>query len=145
MVSRSRFISGSFLHSFSPEPNGSTHKQKKDTQMMETNNDKLYGYWIDLSNPLFAETAEARKLRATLLFFFRMKPSSDDIPKSRESYVKEIMENYDCNREELFFALRLAMREQLTCGNLTLKDNGCESDCKRKMAKGLRKMRREQG
>ncbi|MFA6842959.1 MAG: hypothetical protein WCR33_00990 [Bacilli bacterium] len=89
---------------------------------METNNDKLYGYWVDLSNPLFAATAEGRRMREYLLSIFRIERASNDTPKSRESFVNEMLEKmippgYPRNREDLFFALRLAMREQLTCGD----------------------------
>lgn len=93
---------------------------------MGTCNDKVFGYWIDLGNPLFAADAEGRERRRSLLLFFRLQRESIDTPEGRESFINEMLEGFGpgCSREDLFFALRLAMREQLDCVGCCLGKSG---------------------
>lgn len=88
---------------------------------MFQNTDKLFGYWVDLGNPLFANTGEGRESRRSLLSIFRMEGASGPSPAECESFIAEMLEKmafpgFRLDRDDLFFALRLALREQLTCG-----------------------------
>lgn len=89
---------------------------------MGKNIDKLFGYWYDLSNPLLANTEEGRKSRGSLLAMFRMKGAYGPSDDEREDFVAEMIAKMafpgsTLQREDLFFALRLALREQLTNGD----------------------------
>jgi hypothetical protein len=83
------------------------------------NTDKLFGYWVDLGNPLFANTGEGRESRRSLQSIFRMEGASGPSPAECESFIAEMLEKmafpgFRLDRDDLFFALRLALREQLT-------------------------------
>lgn len=82
---------------------------------METNNDKIYGYWIDLSKPFFAETADGRENRETALQMFRFKEQGVNSLAHRKKIMDEFSNAMALTHRELVFGLQLAMREQLTC------------------------------
>lgn len=86
---------------------------------MKESNDKVFGYWVDLSKALFADNAEGRARRASLLQIFRTWHEAGSTEKSRDEFMKETMESLSLTRTELVFGLQLAMREQLTGGFAT--------------------------
>lgn len=90
---------------------------------MFQNTDMLFGYWVDLSHPLFANTEEGRGLRRSLLNIFRLEGAKELSAAEREDFIAEMLKKmaspgFSLDREYLFFALRLALREQLTEGSL---------------------------
>jgi len=83
---------------------------------MKVSNDRVFGYWVDLSDEFFANTAEGQARRASLLQIFRTWHEAGSTERSRDQFMKEMMEELSLSRAELVFGLQLAMREQLTGG-----------------------------
>ena len=85
---------------------------------MKTNNDKLFGYWVDFGKPFLANTDEGRRQRREALWFFREEKDKINTEEARRTFMKDFIEKFFddgffITREELIFGLQLAVREQI--------------------------------
>jgi len=80
---------------------------------MSANNDKAFGYWIDLNDPFLANATNARDIRQKWLDFLRVYPVNGFSPEELHSHMQSFANKLDISLDQFVFGLRLAMRDEL--------------------------------